>query len=74
MDRNDQTDTGSSSKPAACKRRGEKKSGQIVNLFLSLLAPASPAVSSASENRINIFEFIKLCIVSKAEVFPTQRR
>ena len=47
--------------------------GQIFNWFLSLPVPASPAVSSAPENMINVYELAKLWFISKAEGFPSQR-
>lgn len=52
------------------QRGGEKRkererertdtSGQIFHWFLSLLVPASPAVSSAPEDMINVYELAKL--------------
>ena len=59
-------------------REGEERArtdtaGQIFNWFLSLPVPASPAVSSAPENMINVYELAKLWFISKAEGFPSQR-
>ena len=58
-------------------REGERArtdtAGQIFNWFLSLPIPASPAVSSAPENMINVYELAKLWFISKAEGFPSQR-
>lgn len=59
------------------KRKGRERertdtSGQIFNWFLSLPVPASPAVSSAPADMINVYELAKLWFVSKAEGFPSQ--